>query len=113
MTVLSAHAMLNTNVGQTKHASSPKSRSVCKRLLREPADLTRVKATTDEKDIFEERSQDSESNDCNSLDSHLRFQRPAQALAEVYASSVALDKFVRDFIGPGTRCESDRFDLAV
>jgi catalase-peroxidase len=109
--------VLHTNVGQSRHGV----------FTRRPEALTndffvnlldmRIewKPTSDAKDVFEGRDRKTGKLEWTGTRVDLIFGSHSQlrALAEVYASADAQQKFVRDFVAAWTRVMNlDRFDLA-
>src|SRR5439155_9111812 len=118
MTVLVAGMrVLNTNVGGTKHGVFTKrpgalTNDFCVNLL----DMgTEWKAASDAKDVFEGRDRKTGAIKWTGTRVDLVFGSNSQlrALAEVYASSDAQEKFVEDFVVAWNKVMNlDRFDLA-
>ena len=109
--------VLNTNVGQTAHGV----------LTRRPGQLTndffvnlldmrtQWRAVSDAKDVFEGRDRKTGELQWTATRADLVFGSSSQlrALAEVYASSDAQQKFARDFVAAWVKVMNlDRFDLA-
>ena len=76
---------------------------------------TAVQATSDEKEVFEGRDRNTGEVKWTATRADLIFGSNSElrALAEVYASSDAKDKFAKDFVKAWTKVMNlDRYDLA-
>ncbi len=108
---------LNTNVGQTAHGVfTGKPEALTNDFFANLLDMgTEWKATSDAKDAFEAHDRKAGAKKWSGTRVDLIFGSHAQlrALAEVYASADAQEKFVRDFVAAWTKVMNlDRFDLA-
>ena len=118
MTVLvGGMRVLNTNFGQTKHGVfTTRPEALTTDFFVNLLDMgTEWKEVPDKKDIFEGRDRKTGKVRWTGTRVDLIFGSNAQlrALAEVYASADAKEKFVRDFVAAWTRVMNlDRFDLA-
>jgi catalase-peroxidase len=109
--------VLNTNVGQTKHGVfTDRPEALTNDFFTNLLDMsTEWKATSDAKDVFEGCDRKSGKVKWTGTRVDLMFGSNSQlrALAEVYGSSDAQDKFVQDFVAAWTKVMNlDRFDLA-
>jgi catalase-peroxidase len=118
MTVLVAGLrVLNTNVGQSQHGVfTRRPEALTNDFLVNLLDTgTAWRAVSDAQDVFEGRDRKTGEVKWTGTRVDLVFGSNAQlrSLAEVYASSDAQDKFVRDFVAAWTKVMNlDRFDLA-
>ncbi len=118
MTVLvGGMRMLNANFGQTKHGVFTKKPEVLSNdFFVNLLDMgTEWKAVSDAKEIFEGRDRNTGDVKWTATRVDLIFGSNSQlrALAEVYASADAKQKFVQDFVTVWTKVMNlDRFDLA-
>ena len=118
MTVLvGGMRVLNTNVGQTSAGVFTKrSEALTNDFFMNLLDMdTEWKAASDARDVFEGRDRKTGAVKWSGSRVDLIFGSNAQlrALAEVYASSDAQEKFVRDFVAAWAKVMNlDRFDLA-
>ena len=108
--------VLNTNVGQSKHGVFTKRpETLTNDFFKNLLDMgTQWKAASDAKDVFEGRERKTGELRWTGTRVDLVFGSNAQlrALAEVYGSSDAQEKFVRDFVAAWTKVMNlDRFDL--
>ncbi len=108
--------VLNTNVGQTRHGVfTRKPETLTNDFFVNLLDMgTEWKAVSDAKDVFEGRDRKSGAVKWTGTRVDLVFGSNAQlrALAEVYGSSDAQAKFVRDFVTAWTKVMNlDRYDL--
>lgn len=109
--------VLDTNVGQTRHGVFTKrTDTLSNDFFVNLLDMaTQWKAISDVKDVFEGRDRKSGELKWTATRADLIFGSHSQlrALAEVYASSDAQEKFVHDFVAAWTKVMNlDRFDLA-
>jgi catalase-peroxidase len=109
--------VLNTNVGQSKHGVFTKRpETLTNDFFKNLLDMgTQWKVASDGKDVFEGRDRKSGELRWTGTRVDLVFGSNAQlrALAEVYGSSDAQEKFIRDFVAAWTKVMNlDRFDLA-
>jgi catalase-peroxidase len=109
--------VLNTNVGQTKHGVfTDKPGALTNDFFINLLDMRTVwKATSDANDTFEGRDRKSGKVRWTATRADLIFGSNAQlrALSEVYGSSDAHGKFVRDFVAAWNKVMNlDRFELA-
>ncbi|MEG3789350.1 catalase/peroxidase HPI [Lysobacter sp. CCNWLW3] len=109
--------VLDTNVGQTRHGVFTKrTDTLSNDFFVNLLDMaTHWKAISDAKDVFEGRDRKSGELKWTATRADLIFGSHSQlrALAEVYASSDAQEKFVHDFVAAWTKVMNlDRFDLA-
>jgi catalase-peroxidase len=109
--------VLNTHVGQTPHGVFTKRpEALTNDFFINLLDMgTEWKAVSDARDAFEGRDRQTGATKWTGSRVDLVFGSNAQlrALAEVYASADAQDKFVRDFVAAWTKVMNlDRFDLA-
>jgi len=109
--------VLNTNVGQTPHGVFTKRpEALTNDFFIKLLDMgTEWKAVSDARDAFEGRDRQTGAAKWTGSRVDLIFGSNAQlrALAEVYASADAQEKFVRDFVTAWTKVMNlDRFDLA-
>ena len=109
--------VLNTNVGQSKHGVFTKRpESLTNDFFVNLLDMgTEWKATSDAKDVFEGRDRKTGAVKWTGTRVDLVFGSNSQlrALAEVYGSSDAQQKFVEDFVAAWNKVMNlDRFDLA-
>ena len=109
--------VLNTNVGQSKHGVFTKRpQTLTNDFFTNLLDMgTQWKAVSDAKDVFEGRDRKTGELRWTGTRVDLVFGSNAQlrALAEVYGSADAQEKFVRDFVAAWTKVMNlDRFDLA-
>jgi len=109
--------VLNTQVGQTPHGVFTKRpEALTNDFFINLLDMgTEWKAVSDARDAFEGRDRQTGATKWTGSRVDLVFGSNAQlrALAEVYASADAQDKFVRDFVAAWTKVMNlDRFDLA-
>lgn len=109
--------VLDTNVGQTRHGVFTKrTDTLSNDFFVNLLDMaTQWKAISDAKDVFEGRDRKSGELKWTATRADLIFGSHSQlrALAEVYASSDAQEKFVHDFVAAWTKVMNlDRFDLA-
>jgi catalase-peroxidase len=109
--------VLNVNVGQSKHGVfTERPGALSNDFFVNLLDMrTEWKATSDAKDEFEGRDRKSGESRWTGTRVDLIFGSHSQlrALAEVYASADAAEKFVRDFVAAWTKVMNlDRFDLA-
>jgi len=109
--------VLNVNVGQSKHGVfTERPGALSNDFFVNLLDMrTEWKATSDAKDEFEGRDRKSGESRWTGTRIDLIFGSHSQlrALAEVYASADAAEKFVRDFVAAWTKVMNlDRFDLA-
>ncbi len=109
--------VLNTNVGRSKHGVFTKrSDSLTNDFFLSLLDMgTEWKAVSDAKDVFEGRDRRTGEPKWTATRVNLIFGSNSQlrALAEVYGSSDAQEKFVQDFVAAWTKVMNlDRFDLA-
>jgi catalase-peroxidase len=118
MTVLvGGMRVLNTNVGQTSSGVFTKRpEALTNDFFMNLLDMgTEWKAASDAKDVFEGRDRKTGAVKWSGSRVDLVFGSNAQlrALAEVYGSADAQEKFVRDFVAAWTKVMNlDRFDLA-
>jgi catalase-peroxidase len=108
--------VLNTNVAQSKHGVFTKRpEALTNDFFKNLLDMgTEWKAASDTKDVFEGRDRKTGELKWTGTRVDLVFGSNSQlrALAEVYGSSDAEEKFVRDFVAAWTKVMSlDRFDL--
>jgi catalase-peroxidase len=108
--------VLNTNVGQAKHGLFTKRpQTLTNDFFKNLLDMdTQWKAASDAKDVFEGRDRKTGELRWTGTRVDLVFGSNAQlrALAEVYGSSDAQEKFVHDFVAAWTKVMNlDRFDL--
>ena len=108
--------VLNTNVGQSKHGVFTKRpESLTNDFFVNLLDMgTQWKATSDAKDVFEGRDRKTGAVRWTGTRVDLVFGSNSQlrALAEVYGSSDAQQKFVEDFVAAWNKVMNlDRFDL--
>ena len=109
--------VLNTNVGQSKHGVFTKRpETLTNDFFKNLLDMgTQWKAVSDAKDVFEGRDRKTGELKWTGTRVDLVFGSNAQlrALAEVYGSSDAQEKFIHDFVTAWTKVMNlDRFDLA-
>jgi catalase-peroxidase len=109
--------VLNTNVGQSRHGVfTRRPEALTNDFFVSLLDMgTTWKAASDAEDVFEGRDRETGELKWTGTRVDLVFGSSAQlrSLAEVYASSDAHDKFVRDFVAAWTKVMNlDRFDLA-
>jgi catalase-peroxidase len=109
--------VLNTNVGQSKHGVLTKrSETLSNDFFVNLLDMgTAWKAVSDAQDLFEGRDRKTGELKWTGTRVDLLFGSNSQlrALAEVYGSSDAQQKFIQDFIAAWTKVMNlDRFDLA-
>jgi len=109
--------VLNTNVGKSKHGVfTQRPETLTNDFFVNLLDMgTQWKPTSDANDLFEGHDRKTNAPKWTATRVDLVFGHNAQlrALAEVYGSSDAQDKFVRDFVATWTKVMSlDRFDLA-
>ena len=109
--------VLNTHVGQTPHGVFTKRpEALTNDFFINLLDMgTEWKAVSDARDAFEGRDRQTGATKWTGSRVDLVFGSNAQlrALAEVYASADAQEKFVRDFVAAWTKVMNlDRFDLA-
>ena len=118
MTVLvGGMRVLNANVGQTQHGVFTKrSEALTNDYFLNLLDMgTEWKAVSDAKDVFEGHDRKTGKLKWTGTRVDLIFGSDSQlrALAEVYASSDAQEKFVHDFVAAWNKVMNlDRFDLA-
>ncbi|WP_454830116.1 catalase/peroxidase HPI [Pseudoxanthomonas wuyuanensis] len=118
MTVLvGGMRVLDTSVGQTKHGVfTPRPEALTNDFFVNLLDMgTEWKAAAGSKEVFEGRDRTSGQPKWTGSRVDLIFGSHSQlrALAEVYASSDALEKFIQDFVAAWTKVMNlDRFDLA-
>ena len=118
MTVLvGGMRVLNTNVGQSKHGVFTKRpEALTNDFFANLLDMgTTWKAVSDAKDVFEGRDRATGALKWTATRVDLVFGSDSQlrALAEVYGSSDAQEKFVQDFVAVWNKVMNlDRFDLA-
>ena len=118
MTVLvGGMRVLNTNFGQTRHGVfTRKPEALTNDFFVNLLDMgTEWKAVSDARDMFEGRDRRTGEVRWTATRVDLIFGSNSQlrALAEVYGSADAQEKFVRDFVAAWTRVMNlDRFDLA-
>ena len=110
--------MLNTNVGQSTHGVFTKQpETLTNDFFINLLDMgTTWKATSDAQDVFEGRDRKTGDVKWTATRADLVFGSSSvlRALAEVYASSDAKEKFVNDFVAAWTKVMNlDRFDLAA
>ncbi|MCW9026468.1 MAG: catalase-peroxidase, partial [Thiovulaceae bacterium] len=116
MTVLvGGMRMLNTNVDNSFGVFTDKPETLTNDFLVNLLDMsTEWKASSDAKDVFEGTDRDSGELRWKATRVDLIFGSNSQlrAIAEVYASSDAKEKFVKDFVSAWTKVMNlDRFDL--
>jgi len=109
--------VLNTNVGQTRHGVFTKRpETLTNDFFINLLDMsTAWTATSDAKDVFEGRDRKTGAVRWTGTRADLLFGSNSQlrSLAEVYASSDAQAKFIRDFVAAWTKVMNlDRFDVA-
>lgn len=118
MTVLiGGMRVLNTNIGQSQHGVfTQQPESLTNDFFVNLLDMATVwKETSKDKDIFEGCDRVSGELKCSATRVDLIFGSNSQlrALAEVYGSSDAQERFINDFIAAWTKVMNlDRFDLA-
>ena len=118
MTVLvGGMRVLNTNFGQTRHGVfTARPEALTNDFFVNLLDMaTEWKAVSESKDLFEGRDRKTGEVKWTATRVDLIFGSNSQlrALAEVYASSDAQEKFVQDFVAAWTKVMNlDRFDLA-
>ncbi len=118
MTVLvGGMRVLNTNFGQTRHGVfTARSEALTNDFFVNLLDMaTEWKAVSESKDLFEGRDRKTGEAKWTATRVDLIFGSNSQlrALAEVYASSDAQEKFVQDFVAAWIKVMNlDRFDLA-
>jgi catalase-peroxidase len=118
MTVLvGGMRVLNTSVGQTKHGVfTRKPETLTNDFFVNLLDMgTEWKAVSDSKDVFEGRDRKTGAVKWTGTRVDLIFGSNSQlrALAEVYGSSDAQEKFVRDFVAAWNKVMNlDRYELA-
>jgi len=118
MTVLlGGMRVLNTNFGQTRHGIFTKRpEALTNDFFVNLLDMaTEWKAVSESKDLFEGRDRKTGEAKWTATRVDLIFGSNSQlrALAEVYASADAREKFVQDFVAAWTKVMNlDRFDLA-
>jgi catalase-peroxidase len=110
--------VLNTNVGQSTHGVFTKQpETLTNDFFINLLDMgTTWKATSDAQDVFEGRDRKTGDVKWTATRADLVFGSSSvlRALAEVYASSDAKEKFVNDFVAAWTKVMNlDRFDLAA
>jgi catalase-peroxidase len=115
--LLGGMRMLNTNVGQTKYGVfTQRPEALTNDFFINLLDMkTAWKATSDAQDVFEGRDRKTGEVKWTATRADLIFGSNAQlrALAEVYGSSDAREKFVDDFVAVWNKVMNlDRFDLA-
>jgi catalase-peroxidase len=108
--------VLDTNVGQSRHGVlTTKPGTLSNDFFVNLLDMdTAWKAVSDEKDVFEGTDRKTGARKWTATRADLVFGSDSQlrALAEVYASADAKQKFVRDFIAAWVKVmNADRFDL--
>jgi catalase-peroxidase len=108
--------VLNTNFGQTQHGVFTKQpEALTNDFFRNLLDMgTEWKAVSDAQDVFEGRDRETGDLRWTGTRVDLIFGSNSQlrALAEVYASSDAQPRFIRDFVAAWTKVmHLDRFDL--
>jgi catalase-peroxidase len=119
MTVLvGGMRVLNTNVGQSRHGVfTQRTEALTNDFFQNLLDMgVEWKATSGTNDTFEARDRKTGEVKWTGTRVDLVFGSHAQlrALAEVYASADAQEKFVRDFVAAWTKVMNlDRFDLAL
>lgn len=116
--LLSGMRVLNTNYGQTKHGVFTKRpESLTNDFFVNLLDMsTKWKAASDKEDVFEGRDRKTGEVKWTATRADLVFGSNSQlrALAEVYASADAHEKFVNDFAGVWNKVMNlDRFDLTA
>jgi catalase-peroxidase len=109
--------VLNTNVGASRHgAFTKRPEALTNDFFVNVLDIgTAWKATSEAQDVFEGRDRKTGEVKWTATRVDLVFGSNSvlRALAEVYASSDAQDKFVRDFVAAWTKVMNlDRFDVA-
>ena len=109
--------VLNTNVGQSRHGVFTKRpEALTNDFFINLLDMgTEWKAASDIRDVFEGRDRTTGAVKWTGTRVDLVFGSNAQlrALAEVYGSSDAQAKFIKDFVAAWTKVMNlDRFDLA-
>ena len=118
MTVLvGGMRVLHTNVGHTRHGVFPKRpEALTNDFFLNLLDMgTEWKAVSDDKDVFEGRDRKTGELKWTGTRVDLIFGSNSQlrALSEVYGSSDAQEKFVRDFVAAWNKVmNADRFELA-
>jgi catalase-peroxidase len=118
MTVLvGGMRMLGTNVGNSKHGVfTSKPETLTNDFFVNLLDMrTEWKPVSDARDVFEGRDRKTGEVTCTGTRVDLVFGSNSQlrALAELYASADAKEKFVKDFVAAWTKVMNlDRFDLA-
>ena len=110
--------VLNTNVGQSQHGVfTGRPEALTNDFFVNLLDMgTTWKAVSDAQDVFEGRDRKTGAVKWTGTRVDLIFGSNSQlrSLAEVYASSDAQDKFVRDFVAAWTKVMNlDRFDVVV
>ena len=119
MTVLvGGMRVLNTNFGQTRHGVfTKKPEALTNDFFTNLLDMdTEWKAVSDDRDLFEGRDRTTGEVRWTGTRVDLIFGSNSQlrALAEVYGSADAQEKFVHDFVAAWTKVMNlDRFDLAM
>jgi len=119
MTVLvGGMRVLNTNFGQTRHGVfTKKPEGLTNDFFTNLLDMdTEWKAVSDDRDLFEGRNRTTGEVRWTGTRVDLIFGSNSQlrALAEVYGSADAQEKFVHDFVAAWTKVMNlDRFDLAM
>ncbi len=108
--------VLGANVGQSRHGVlTQKTETLTNDFFSNLLDMnTEWKATSDAKDVFEGRDRNTHAVKWTATRADLVFGSNAQlrALAEVYGSSDAGNKFVQDFVAAWTKVMNlDRFDV--
>ncbi len=116
--LLGGMRVLNTNYGQTKHGVFTKRpESLTNDFFVNLLDMsTKWKAASDKEDVFEGRDRKTGEVKWTATRADLVFGSNSQlrALAEVYASADAHEKFVNDFAGVWNKVMNlDRFDLTA
>jgi catalase-peroxidase len=109
--------VLNTNIGQSRHGVfTKKPGALTNDFFVNLLDMdTAWKATSQEEDLFEGRDRKTDKVKWTGTRVDLIFGSNSQlrALAEVYGSNDAQEKFVHDFVAAWTKVMNlDRFDLA-
>jgi catalase-peroxidase len=109
--------VLNTNVGQSRHGLfTRRPECLTNDFFTNLLDMrTEWKPVSDAKDVYEGRNRKTGELEWTGTRADLVFGSNSQlrALAEVYASSDALEKLIQDFVAAWTKVMNlDRFDLA-
>ncbi|WLQ16540.1 catalase/peroxidase HPI [Hahella aquimaris] len=117
MALIGGMRVLNTNVGQSKHGVfTQRPESLTNDFFVNLLDMGTVwKATSKEEDVFEGRDRVTGEVKWSGTRVDLVFGSNSQlrALAEVYASSDAQERFLKDFVAAWSKVmDLDRFDLA-